>query len=51
MKRAATFTLVILSTLAVAACGLRGDLERPEPLWGNPADYEQEQRSEEDDEG
>lgn len=51
MKRAAIFTLVILSALTVAACGLRGDLERPEPLWGNPADYQEEQSSEEDDEG
>jgi hypothetical protein len=22
--------------LALSACGLRGDLERPVPLWGNP---------------
>jgi hypothetical protein len=22
----------------LSACGLRGDLERPVPLWGNPPD-------------
>ena len=25
------------SALMLAACGLRGDLERPAPLWGDPA--------------
>ena len=50
MKRVATFALVILNALAVTACGLRGDLERPDPLWGNPAGYEEE-RSEGEDEG
>lgn len=24
--------------LLLSACGLRGDLERPVPLWGNPPD-------------
>ncbi|MHA6288926.1 LPS translocon maturation chaperone LptM [Maricaulis sp. CAU 1757] len=28
--------LLVLTGLAVSACGLRGDLERPEPLWGEP---------------
>ena len=28
---------VILAAVAsLSACGLRGDLERPVPLWGNP---------------
>ncbi len=27
-----------LSVLSLAACGLRGALERPVPLWGNPPD-------------
>lgn len=26
----------ILAATFLAACGLRGDLERPVPLWGNP---------------
>ncbi len=28
--------LVCLAPLALSACGLRGDLERPVPMWGNP---------------
>ena len=49
MKRVATFALVILNALAVSACGLRGDLERPDPLWGNPADYEAQDDSDDGD--
>jgi predicted small lipoprotein YifL len=30
-------TLAVLAAVAaLSACGLRGDLERPVPLWGNP---------------
>jgi predicted small lipoprotein YifL len=25
-----------MATLTLAGCGLKGDLERPVPLWGNP---------------
>ena len=25
-----------LAALSLSACGLRGDLERPDPMWGNP---------------
>ncbi|WP_421790503.1 LPS translocon maturation chaperone LptM [Hyphobacterium sp.] len=28
--------VVIIGGLAVAGCGLRGDLERPPPAWGGP---------------
>ncbi|BDX00592.1 hypothetical protein MACH15_23440 [Maricaulis maris] len=42
MKRLATFTLVALSALALAACGLRGNLERPDPLWGDPPPAEED---------
>jgi hypothetical protein len=28
--------LVVISLTALAGCGLRGDLVRPVPLWGNP---------------
>jgi hypothetical protein len=35
--RPAVFAMV-LSALLLSACGLRGDLERPVPLWGNPPD-------------
>ena len=36
MMRTAIAVLAGLSMLS--ACGLRGDLERPVPLWGNPPD-------------
>jgi predicted small lipoprotein YifL len=31
-----TGMLVALAALSISACGLRGELERPVPLWGNP---------------
>ena len=31
-----TSLLLLLSLTALSACGLRGPLERPVPLWGNP---------------
>lgn len=31
-----TFLAVGLAATLLSACGLRGDLERPVPLWGNP---------------
>jgi predicted small lipoprotein YifL len=50
MKRLASLVLVALSALTVAACGLRGDLERPPPLWGDPpADGGEEMHGGEDD--
>lgn len=49
MKRLTSLILVSLSALAVAACGLRGDLERPPPLWGNPEQASQDDA--EDNEG
>lgn len=36
MKRLANLTLILVSAMAVTACGLRGSLERPPPLWGDP---------------
>ncbi|WP_394692720.1 lipoprotein [Hyphobacterium sp.] len=35
MKKLATL-IVIIGGLVVSGCGLRGDLERPPPAWGNP---------------
>jgi len=35
-RRLAHIVLVTLSALVVTACGLRGELERPPPLWGDP---------------
>lgn len=29
--------LVVLAASCLSACGLKGDLERPPPLWGDPA--------------
>lgn len=31
-----TTLVLVLSLTALAGCGLRGDLERPVPLWGDP---------------
>jgi hypothetical protein len=31
-----TALVLALSVAALSACGLRGDLVRPVPLWGNP---------------
>jgi len=35
-RRLAVLVLTALSALSVTACGLRGDLERPPPMWGDP---------------
>jgi predicted small lipoprotein YifL len=35
MKKLVTL-IVIIGGLTVAGCGLRGDLERPPPVWGGP---------------
>lgn len=31
-----TVLVLLLSVSALSACGLRGELVRPVPLWGNP---------------
>ena len=31
-----TVLVLLLSLTALSACGLRGELERPVPLWGDP---------------
>lgn len=31
-----TAFVLAAAALALSACGMRGDLERPVPLWGNP---------------
>ena len=31
-----TVLVLLLSLTALSACGLRGELERPLPLWGDP---------------
>lgn len=49
MKRATSLVLIALSALALSACGLRGGLERPEPLWGDPVDHEADAANDADD--
>jgi predicted small lipoprotein YifL len=38
MKRLTSLILILLGTASLSACGLRGDLERPAPMWGHPQD-------------
>lgn len=38
MKRTLSLLLLTVSALALSACGLRGSLDRPPPLWGDPQD-------------
>ncbi|WP_339743466.1 lipoprotein [uncultured Maricaulis sp.] len=41
MKRLSSLILILLGTASLSACGLRGDLDRPEPMWGHPQDADQ----------
>lgn len=41
MKRLSNLILILLGTASLSACGLRGDLDRPEPMWGHPQDADQ----------
>lgn len=36
MRAPFLFALIGISLVSLSACGLRGSLERPVPLWGNP---------------
>lgn len=49
MQRLTQIVLVTLSALAVTACGLRGSLERPPPLWGDPQDHTQSEEAQAED--
>ena len=56
MKSFALLPAILLLT-SLSACGLKGDLERPEPLWGDPqsgdplpADLESNDTDEDEDE-
>ena len=42
MKRPLAVAALILGSLILPACGLTGDLKRPDPLWGDPQDVEAE---------
>ncbi|HPE49049.1 MAG TPA: hypothetical protein PLR76_11655 [Hyphomonas sp.] len=37
MNRPLAIATLILGAVTLPACGLTGDLKRPEPLWGHPA--------------
>ena len=37
MNRPLAIAALILGAVSLPACGLTGDLKRPEPLWGNPS--------------
>ena len=45
MKRLALVSAV-LCTIVLAGCGVRGDLERPPPIWG-PDERSEEERAHE----
>jgi len=42
MKRLAMMIMAI-SALSLTGCGMRGSLERPPPMWGDPAQEETSQ--------
>jgi predicted small lipoprotein YifL len=46
LKKPLALLLITLSALAVTACGLRGDLERPPPLLGEPDPADEAEDSE-----
>ena len=48
MKKHA-MVILALSGLSLAGCGIRGDLERPPPLWGPDERTEAEREHEDDD--
>ncbi|MEZ5997393.1 MAG: hypothetical protein R3B98_01715 [Hyphomonas sp.] len=37
MNRALAIAALILGAATLPACGLTGDLKRPDPLWGHPS--------------
>lgn len=46
MKRPISLSVVLLLTAALAACGLKGSLEKPPPMFGEAhRQYEAEQRA------
>lgn len=50
ISKASRCILVVLAALAVTACGLRGNLDRPEPMWGEPQVDVEESVDEDEDE-
>ncbi|WP_171036329.1 LPS translocon maturation chaperone LptM [Maricaulis alexandrii] len=50
-RKSGAILVLTLTSLGLTGCGLRGELERPDPLWGNPQDYESSDTADEADEG
>jgi predicted small lipoprotein YifL len=50
MKRLATLAMM-MAALGLSACGVRGSLERPPPVWGEDQRTQSERAHEQDDEG
>ena len=48
MRRLIVLLNALLAALMLSACGVRGDLERPGPLWGEDERTEQEREHERD---
>jgi predicted small lipoprotein YifL len=43
IRKIMSLALITAGALSLTACGLRGDLERPDPLWGDrPAQEDSE---------
>ena len=42
MNRPLAIAALIIGSAVLPACGLTGDLQRPDPLWGSPQDVEAE---------
>lgn len=49
MRRLITLLSALGAALILAACGVRGDLERPGPLWGEDERTEEEREHERED--
>ena len=52
MRRLISIITALWAVLVLGACGVRGDLERPPPVWGEDqrTDEEREYETESDDE-
>jgi predicted small lipoprotein YifL len=48
MTRKLTFGLIGAALIALAACGYRGDLDRPPPRWGETAEQHRQQQNQEE---
>ncbi|MEO1039868.1 MAG: lipoprotein [Pseudomonadota bacterium] len=51
LNRAGALALLLAGALALSACGIRGDLERPAPIWGEDMRTDEERAHETEDEG